>query len=43
MSLGNSITKGCALATWTSLNLMKVCIFKISDTVAKNLERRNSG
>ena len=45
IDLGNSlqITKACVLVTWTSLQLIKVYIFKMKDTVAKYLERRRSG
>ena len=35
--------KKCALVTWTSLYLMKVCILKINNTMAKNLEGRSFG
>ena len=45
INLGNSlqITKACVLATWTSLQLVNVYIFKMKYTVANDLERRRSG
>ena len=44
MILENSlkITKGYVLVKWTSLYLMKLYIFKINHTMAKNVKRRSS-